>query len=155
MREERLYNVLFPLWFFFVIPSPILLLILAGNWLVDSLVLHFGCRKLQIAEAKEVRRRSILKVCLIGFLSDSAGAASLLGMTILVGWLQIDYDVGRGIYCVLFSLPGVLLAGILIYSLNRRFSFRDTSLEPEQIRRLGLWLALYTAPYLMVLPQYW
>ena len=155
MREKRFYNVLFPLWFFFVIPSPVMLLILAGNYFIDLLVIYLGCRKLQIAEAKEVRRRSILRVCLIGFLSDFAGAAFLLGMTILVSWLQIDYDVGRGIFCVLFSLPGVLLAGILIYRLNLRFSFRNTSLDQEQIRKICLWLAIFTAPYLMVLPQYW
>ena len=140
---------------FFVIPSPVMLLILAGNFFIDLLVICLGCRKLETGKEKEVCRRSILRVCLIGFLSDFAGAAFLLGMTVLVSYLQVSYDIGRGLYCVLFSLPGVLLAGILIYRLNLRFGFRNTSLDQEQIRKICLWLAIFTAPYLMVLPQYW
>ena len=52
------------------------------------------------------------------------------------------------------TIPGVILAGVLIYFLNLKFSFKKTDLEPAQIRFLSLMLALFTAPYTMMLPIY-
>ena len=52
-------------------------------------------------------------------------------------------------------LPGIAVAGMLIYLLNRRFSFRRTALTAEQIHRLSLALAVFTAPYTMLIPSEW
>ena len=54
----------------------------------------------------------------------------------------------------LLALPGVLAAGVLIYLLNRRFSFRGTGLTDDQVRRMARYLAIFTTPYLMMLPLY-
>lgn len=48
-----------------------------------------------------------------------------------------------------------ILAGVLIYFLNRKFAFRKTGLAPEQIHRLALSLAIFTAPYTMLIPISW
>ena len=57
----RLYNVLFPLWFFFFYPTPLWLLILAGNFIIDFAVVYFGGKKLKAEDPKELCRQSILK----------------------------------------------------------------------------------------------
>ena len=54
----------------------------------------------------------------------------------------------------LLSLPGVILAGVLIYWLNRKLTFRKSSLDPAAIHRLCLHLAIFTAPYTMLIPLY-
>ena len=156
----RFYNVLFPLWFFFFYPTPVWLLVLAGNFLVDLGVVYFGSRKLKAEEPKEICRKSILKVCLIGFFSDFLGAALLflmfLGVSLIDQYVvSVPFDIARGLNCVLFSIPGLIVSGLLIYHLNKRFSFNDTELKRAQIRRLCFWLAVITAPYLMLLPTYW
>ena len=155
----RLHNVLFPVWFFFFYPTPLWLLILAANFFVDLAVVWFGSRKLKAEDPKDICRKSIFKVCMIGFFSDFVGAALLFLLFVGVGWLDqfihIPFDIGRGFYCVVFSIPGLIVSGLLIYHLNKHFSFNDTDLKRAQIRRLCLWLALLTAPYLMLLPTYW
>ncbi|MDO5439487.1 MAG: hypothetical protein Q4F09_05655 [Erysipelotrichaceae bacterium] len=154
-----LYNVLFPLWFFFFYPTPLWLLILAGNFIIDFAVVYFGGKKLKAEDPKELCRQSIFKVWMIGFLSDFLGAGLIFLMFIGVSWLdqfvRVPIDIGRGFWCILFSLPGLLFSGWLIYRLNKRFSFNGTELNRAQIRRLCFWLAVLTAPYLMVLPTYW
>ena len=52
----------------------------------------------------------------------------------------------------LYALPGVALAGVLLYWLNRLLSFRKTGLEKRQLHKLCLAIALFTAPYLMLIP---
>ena len=149
----RLNNVYFPLWFFFLYPTPVWLLILVINFIIDSAVVCGGCRYLK--KSLDVYKKSILKVWLIGFISDFIGAGMILLMGLIIDYLNIPYEWGRGIYCILFSLPGLLISMMLIYRLNKRFSFTRTSLDPESIQKLCLYLAVLTAPYVMVIPTYW
>ena len=41
-RNTRLYNILFPSWMFFLLPTPVMLLLAAGNFGIDSLVTLLG-----------------------------------------------------------------------------------------------------------------
>lgn len=153
-RETRLYNILFPSWMFFLLPTPVWFLLAAGNFGIDSLVTLLGLKHLGIEERMPVYRKSIVKVWAFGFLSDFAGAGLIFLLMLAVDkWLPgVDtfYFPGTS----LLALPGVLLAAALIYLLNRHFSFRNTGLEVEQIRRMSLYLTIFTAPYLMMLPLY-
>ena len=56
---------------------------------------------------------------------------------------------------MLCALPGLVLAGVLIYFLNRRFSFRKTGLDEGQVKKLSLALAIATAPYTLLIPIEW
>ena len=58
-------------------------------------------------------------------------------------------------YGQLLVLPGIALAGVFIYLLNRHFPFGKCGLEAETIRKLSLALALFTAPYSMLWPIEW
>jgi len=37
--QTKLYNVLFPIWMFYFLPTVVWLILLPGNFLIDSLVL--------------------------------------------------------------------------------------------------------------------
>lgn len=153
-KETRLYNVLFPVWMFFLIPTAVWLLILPGNFLVDTLVLVLWMYRRKMENKLQLWKRSILPVWLLGFLSDFVGA----GLTMAIMFLleEIAPNVALHLFpaATLMALPGVLLAGVLIYFLNRRFVFRKSGLSPEEIHSVCLTLALWTAPYTMLIPLY-
>lgn len=151
-QDVRLYNVMFPIWFFFLWPVPFWLIILPINFAIDSLVLWLAARRKKIGE--KLWKQSILRIWLIGFLSDLLGAGLIFLLMLGIDGLGLDWDIFHFPGTSLLSLPGVLLAGLLIYWLNRRFSFRKTNLTTEEIRYLSLALAIFTAPYAMLIPLY-
>ena len=148
----RLYNVMFPIWFFYFFPS-MWLLILPVNFAADSLVLLLSARHQGLEDRKGLWKRSILPVWGIGFLSDIIGAGLIFGLyTLLAEISSLNLHLFPG--TTLVSIPGVVLAGILIYFLNRKLTFRRSALDPAAIHRLCLHLAIFTAPYTMLIPLY-
>lgn len=151
-NDIRLYNVLFPIWFFFFFPQ-VWLIILPLNFVADSLVVYFSARRQQIGDRLKLWTRSILPVWIIGFASDFIGAGLIFviyNITCMIPGFNPILFPGT----TLISLPGVALAGYAIYWLNRKFSFRKSGLTDVQIQKLCLHLALWTAPYTMLIPLY-
>ena len=152
-QSVRLYNVMFPVWFLFLFPM-LWIWILPANFLIDSLVLILAMTVFHYENRMQVWKKSILKVWIIGFLSDIAGALLVFGI-----YLLLETYTDLALYCFpmeqLIILPGLAAAGVLIYFLNRRFSFRKTELTGGQIHRLSLVMAIVTAPYTMLIPLSW
>lgn len=153
-RQLRLYNVLFPIWMLFLWPG-VWLILLPGNFLIDSLVLLLAMTALGYAGRKAVWKSAILKVWGVGFAADLVGAGITLGLMLLLDRLVPQWNTFLFPGGQLLVLPGIVIAGVLIYLLNRRFSFRRTALTAEQIHRLSLALAVFTAPYTMLIPSEW
>ena len=156
-RSIRLYNVMFPIWFFFFLP-PIWLVMLPVNFGVDTLVLMLSARKQQVEDRKALWKRHILPVWGIGFLSDLIGAGLVFLIYLVVAesplvdtWMNPVLFPGTTI----ISIPGVVLAGVMIYILNKKLTFRKSALDPAVIHKLCLHLAIFTAPYTMLIPLYW
>ena len=158
MRQQkhkvRLYNVLFPAWMFYLFPTGLWLIILPANFAIDSVVLWIAMRRLKIAGQRDIWKRSILRIWGIGFLSDILGALLTLGLFLLVDAAHLSWDIYLFPGTTLFAIPGVILAGILIYVLNKRYSFTNCALDNQQIHNLSLALAFFTAPYAMLIPLY-
>ena len=161
-RSVMVYNVLFPTWFLlYLLPSHLILLMLAGNFIIDSLVLLLAARWQKLDHKRVIWKKSILRIWLLGFVSDLLGALANLGF--YLGLVALE---GAGILSLsgfnpllfpgttLTALPGVILAGLLIYWFNRFISFRKTGLTPDTIKKLCLVLAIVTAPYAMLIPLY-
>ena len=153
--QIRLYNVMFPVWMFFMLPTPLWLFILPFNFAVDSLVELLAMKKYGYEDKTKVWKRSILPVWIIGFLCDFIGSILVFGVYMLLDEVLTFNELHTPPFEQLIVLPGVVLAGVLIYFLNRRFSFRKTGLTAEQIHKLSLALAIFTAPYTMLIPLRW
>ncbi len=149
-KDIRLYNALFPIWFLHLFPNVAWPLILAGNFAIDSAVLLI-CAKLQWLDGKELWKKHIVPVWLIGFLSDFIGAA----LTFLIYTVLVPFPDVPNLYvfpwATLLALPGTAMAGVLIYVLNKHLTFRKSDLYDYDIRRLCLCLAVFTAPYTMLI----
>ncbi|MCI8624576.1 MAG: hypothetical protein HFG26_13090 [Provencibacterium sp.] len=162
----RLYNVLFPLWMLLLFP-PALLVILPGNFLIDSLVLLLALRFLRVEDRRGIYRKSILKVFCFGFLSDLIGSLLLLVSVAVDTDLQtpfgswwyenltnaVPFNPFENIFAFVYVCLAVLLSGACIYFCNLFFSFRRTDLPLPVRRRLSLALTLFTSPYLFLFPS--
>ncbi|ORT99285.1 hypothetical protein D081_2014 [Anaerovibrio sp. JC8] len=154
MKNNRLYNVLFPAWLFYLFPTGVWLLILPGNFLIDSIVIYCAARFFNISECVSLWKKSILKVWIIGFISDIIGALLILAIYLLSdkfcpGWNTFNFPGAT-----IIAIPGVLLSAVCIFFINRRFAFSQCGLDDTTITRLSRTLALLTAPYAMLIPLY-
>ena len=141
----KLYNVLFPVWFLMLLPQ-LWLVILPGNFLIDSLVLIISMYALKTPEKKVFYKQHILKIFLFGMLSDIIGAAYLFLMA-FVFELGI---MGDELY---LTGPALLLAAGMIFVLNYFVTFKK---EEAPLRlRLALIFAIVTAPYTFLIPSSW
>ena len=153
-RQVKLRNVLFPIWFLYVYP-PLWLLVLPANFAIDSAVLLLAAHRLRLAGKAALWRRHILKLWLVGFAADVLGGALTFAL-----WMALMSVVESGAVLMLFpgttltAIPGTALAGVLIYWMNRKFTFRRTELTAQQVHKLCLATAVFTAPYLMLVPIY-
>jgi len=155
-KDIKLYNVMFPIWFYLLFPQ-VWLVILLVYFIVDSLVVYFSAQRQRLPDPGVIWKKHILSVYLMGFLSDLIGAV----VTLIV---YLMYVATRGPAALqnpilfpanaLISLPGVVLAGCMIYILNKKLTFRESDLEPAVIHRFCLHLALWTAPYTMLIPAF-
>lgn len=153
-KDIRLYNLVFPFWFLYLFPMPLWLIVLPANFAIDSLVLYCSARSQEIGSRLDLWKQSVLPVWGIGFLCDFIGAAVTFGLYLLLHEAPGMIDLITFPGTTLISIPGLILAGVLIYFLNKKFSFRKADLSPEQIHRLCLHLALFTAPYTMLIPAF-
>lgn len=150
-KEKRLYNVVFPLWMMFLLPTWIWLIILPANFAIDSLALLLAAAHCKLENKLALWKKSILKIWLIGFACDFVGAGLSLGLLFLSG--LFDIDIGKT-GMILLAIPAVILAGVLIYFVNKWLSFRKTGLDAATVRKICLVLAIFTAPYTMLIPMF-
>lgn len=143
-KGVRLYNVLFPLWMLMLFPVT-WLIVLPGNFLIDSLVLLIGLKWLKIPDAKAWYKRHILPVFGFGMLADVIGAAYMLGM--MLRGLSGMGDEPR------MTIPALLISAVCIFVFNYFVTFRKAE-KPVRLR-LALTFAIVTAPYTFLVPSGW
>lgn len=169
-KQIRFYNVLFPVWMLMVFPAA-WLVILPGNFLIDTVVLLLCMKALHLSGKKQLYRQTIGKVWGFGFLADLIGALFLL-LVLLIDALA-DYESAFGLWwyehmtnavCLnpfenafsfLWVTAAVLISAVLIYVFNYHISLKKTALSRTQKKRIALCLAIFTAPWLFYLPSIW
>lgn len=143
-KDIKLYNVLFPLWMLLMFPVT-WLIVLPGNFLIDSLVLYIFMRILKFSDKKKFYKESIVKVFLIGIFSDVIGSLYML--------INVFLEVGNMADEWYITVPGVIISAVFIFVLNYFISFRN--LDKRQRIILSLVFAVITAPYTFLVPSRW
>lgn len=141
-KTTRLYNILFPIWMLMLLPAT-WLVVLPGNFIIDSLVLLIAMAAMKMADKREKYKKYILKIFIFGMLSDVIGAAIPFA-AIYLDWYDFYTEP-------LFTVPGVLLAGVMIYIFNYYITLRD--LDKVTRKKLALTFAIVTAPYTFAIPS--
>lgn len=143
MKTTKLYNVLFPFWMLLLFPQ-LWLIVLPGNFIIDSLVLIASLFMLKIVDKKQWYKKHILKIFAFGILSDIVGAAYML-------FLMIALEVGRMGDELYLTLPALVISAICIFLFNYGITFKKAE---KNIRlKLALIFAIITAPYTFLVPS--
>lgn len=156
-KEITLYNVLFPIWFLILFPIT-WIVVLPANFIIDSIVLLVSVKLLKLANLREIYKKSILKVWLVGFASDFVGAGILfLSTENNTGWSEylnaVSWNPFDNWYAILFVGFAVTVSGICIYLGNIKYSLKAIEVEQKKKRILALTLAVITAPYILFYPS--
>lgn len=144
-KDVRLYNALFPLWFILSF-SPMWLIVLPGNFIIDSLVLIISMLILKVADKKQLYKKCILKIFGFGLLADFAGS-------VFIFFIMIVFRVGRMGDELYLTLPALILSSFLIFKLNYSFTFKEV--ETKIRFKMSLIFAIVTAPYTFLVPSSW
>ena len=163
--DKRLYNVIFPIWLLVFFPSYLWLILIPAYYLIDRIVLRWSLG--DMSDKNLFCRKNTWKICLAGFLGDFVGSIALFFASQLLSGLGgkrfsflqmagegIMFDPFTNILAVLVVIAAIALSAVCIYKLDKSI-LGKTELDPEQIARAALRLALFTAPYLYLVPSRW
>lgn len=145
MKNVKLYNVIFPMWMWFLVPT-VWLISIPANFIIDSLVLLLGMGMLKMADKKMFYRKNILKIYLFGFLADFIGVAFLFLTVAVLDWSTMGDDL-------YLTIPALILSGACIFIFNYFISLRKY--DKKTRRTLALLFAIATAPYTFLIPTGW
>lgn len=166
MKHIKLYNVIFPVWLLLFFP-PVILLTLAGNFIIDSLVIAACYYAFKLAKAqgtfKQFYRSSIIKVWLFGFLADFIGAILLFVSSILGDMWGIPYEIYSAVSYDPFGHPvaaviiifAMLVSAFLIFLFNYRMIFNKLIEDGKTRLKIALTIAVVTMPWTFLLPTKW
>ncbi len=144
-KDVKLYNVLFPFWMLLLFPQ-IWLIVLSGNFIIDSLVLVVSMFFLKIQNKKCFYKQNILKIFVFGMLSDIIGSAYMLIMMIP---LQI-VRMGDELY---LTIPALIISVVCIFIFNYFVTFKKCDKQTRV--KLAMIFAIVTAPYTFLVPSSW
>lgn len=159
-NETKLYNMLFPVWLFFVLPIA-WIVVLPGNFIIDLLVIVIAMKIINIQDIKHNAKKIIIRTWLCGFVADIIGALFMVGVSNIEageGWYNnVVYPIQNNPFLTiagfLFTTLAALISAIIIYVLNYKFCFNKSNLNKSQKKKLALSLAIFTAPYLFYVPS--
>lgn len=157
--NNKLYNVIFPIWFLIFFPI-YWLAVIPLNFVVDTVVLLIALKLLKIVKIKEIYKKTILKVWLIGFLADLIGSAILICTQLISPSIlsqeiisALAYNPFTNVWALLITIIAILVSALLIYFINMKVSFKKVDIEEKRKKKLALILAIFTAPYLFLYPS--
>lgn len=143
-KQIKLYNVLFPVWMLILFPQ-MWLIVLPGNFIIDSLVLLFSMMALKITERALFYKQNILKIFLFGLLADIVGSAFM--------FVMVYFELGTMGDEWYLTVPAILISAVCIFLLNYFVTFRKT--EQTWRFKLAMAYAVFTAPYTFLIPSSW
>ncbi|HHW31506.1 MAG TPA: hypothetical protein GXX20_07535 [Clostridiaceae bacterium] len=165
MKQLKLYNVIFPLWFIMFFP-PVVFITLAGNFIIDSLVIVacFFIYKLAGTgnNLKTFYTKSVFQVWIFGFISDIIGATILFLFGMFGDYFGLPYEMANGINFDPYSYPwaiviivlSMLIAAIFIFIFNYKITLRE--MDDRKLRfKVAITLAIITMPWTFLLPTKW
>ena len=154
MKNIKLYNVFFPIWFLLLFPIT-WLIAMPINFVIDSIVILLSLKFLKIDDIFQKYKKVILKVflfvftSLVGRLEEQSGLFKWINKKIIESMMRSPFE---NIYAFLLVAIAVIIAGLCIYYLNLKNSFSKIDLEAKDKKKLAFYMAIFTAPYFFFVP---
>ncbi len=157
MKNGKLYNIMFPIWFIFTIPLT-WLIVIPANFLINTIVLIAGLKYLKIDKAYETYKKIILKVWIIGVICNVIASGILFLANFDNNSLynavksNIVWNPFSSILSVATVIVSIIISMVLLYLFNYTISFKKVGLERKKAKKLSLIVAIATAPWLLLFP---
>lgn len=163
MKETKIYNIIFPLWFVLFLP-PVILITLMGNFIIDSLVILFCFYIYRLGrdgyKLGNFYKNNIVKVWLFGFLGDAIGAGALFLTQMITYAFNLDSEwiSAANFYpfenkmAVTIMIICILIAGVFIFLFNYLFIYKDINKKKLKFK-ISLTIALITMPWTFLFPS--
>ena len=163
--DNKIYNLLMPIWLLIFFPSWLWLFLIPANYLIDRIVLMWSLGDLP--EKGLFCRNHNWKICLAGFASDFTGAILLFALSQLMFGLNDNvnsfiYKTADGLMFNPFSnalsliivIAAIALSAVCIYKLDKSILIK-VGLDIDQAKKSAIRLAIITAPYVYLIPSEW
>ena len=163
--DNKVYNLLLPIWLLIFFPSWLWLLLIPANYLIDRLVLGWSLG--DMPEKSLFCRNNNWKICLAGFASDFAGAILLFALNQLMFGMNDDvnsfiskaadglmFNPFSNVLSLIIVIAAIALSAVCIYKLDKRILIK-AGLDIDQAKKSSIRLAVITAPYVYLIPSEW
>ena len=163
--DNKIYNILLPIWLIIFFPSWLWLLLIPANYLIDRIVLRWSLG--DMPEKGLFCRNHNWKISLAGFASDYAGAILLFALNQLMFGMNDDVNsfiskAADGLMLNPFSnvlslvivIAAIVLSAVCIYKLDKSI-LTKAGLDIDQAKKSAIRLAIITAPYVYLIPSEW
>ena len=170
-KTFTLYNIILPFWLILWFPTWIWLVVIPLNYIIDRLVFTVASKKQSPELDQKFFRKHTWKLYLIGFGSDFVGVLLLLLPNIIEiifdtvedgffdtpGYYNfssaLNYNCFTHPVAILITVAAIALSGFLIYVFDRAVIFKTGAFTKEQAKKIAFFMAIFTAPYLYLLPM--
>ena len=172
MKEEqkgiKLYNLIFPFWTLVWLPTWLWLILIPANYVLDRTVFTIFGKRMNPNLTNHFFRKHTWKLWLLGFLSDFIGSALLL-LPLLIPFPEkaytnnslfsmrkilhaLQFNAFHNPFAFAYTVFAIAVAGLFIYLFDRRVIYRTGEFTNKQANKIALFMAIFTAPYLYLLP---
>jgi len=162
MKNNKLYSVMFPLWFLLVFPIT-WLVVIPVNFIIDTIVILVGLKYFKVENVYETYKKVILKIWALGFAANILGSGLLFLTQFLIkddqGSLynavtnRVAWNPFNSVSSSILVILSVVVSMTLIYFFNYRVSFKKVGLNKNKAKKLAILLAIVTAPWLLLFPS--
>lgn len=163
LSNNKVYNILLPIWLIVFLPSWLWLLLIPANYLIDRIVLRWSLGNM--TEKGLFCRKHNWKVCIAGFASDFVGAIMLFALSQLIYGVNdnvdsflskaadgIMFDPFSNALSLILVIAAIAISAVCIYLLDKMILIK-AGLDVDQAKKSAIRLALITAPYLYLIPS--
>lgn len=165
-KNIKLYNLILPIWFLLWIPSYLWAIVIPANYVIDRLVFTISAKKMKKELGWKFFRRHTWKLWLIGFGCDLIGVlimgGALFGSGLIdnaameeivsdfQGYLMVN--ALKSPLSLLVTLIAIAVSGFFIYFFDKKVIFATKEFTVEEAKKIALFMAIFTAPYLYLVP---
>lgn len=156
MKNIKLFNVIFPIWFLLLFPMT-WLVILPANYIIDSIALLISLSLFKVANKKKIYKKTIFKIWIFGFIADMISSAVLYTSQFLPNKFYditsaVSYNPFENIFGVIYVILAVIISGYCIYIFNMKYIFRKIEIGISKKIAISVVIAILTAPYAFLIP---
>ena len=161
------FDFIIPLWAFWAFP-PCWIAIIPITAILCSIVMYLSLRYLKINNRSKILRKTIIKSTFFSFLCDyivvvliytlESGQDFINPKSDFYHWYKniflraLERNPFSNVFALLVLCSIIILLRIINYKLNKRFTFSKLDIEEENKKKLALATAIFTAPYIFLIP---